>query len=117
MPTRRSGEAERFELKRVVSDSGHTLVLSGELDMTPAAALQAVIVSCVKSEPGGLTLDLRKLTFLDSTGLHLILFAQRLCEDKGAQFALIPGPRQVQRVFELAALVNRLPFREQNEPG
>jgi anti-anti-sigma factor len=112
MPTGRSGEAGRFELQRIVSDSGHTLVLSGELDMTPAAALQAVIVSCVKSEPGGLTLDLRKLTFLDSTGLHLILFAQRLCKDKGAEFALIPGPRQVQRVFELAAVVNRLPFRE-----
>jgi anti-anti-sigma factor len=80
--------------------------------MTPAAALQAVIVSCIQSKPGRLTLDLRQLTFLDSTGLHLILFAQRLCKDKETEFALVPGPRQVQRVFELAALVNRLPFRE-----
>lgn len=112
MPTGRSGEAQRFELQTIVSDSGHTLVLSGELDMEPAAALQAVIVSCAQNKPGGLTLDLRRLTFLDSTGLHLILFAQRLCQDKGAEFALIPGPRQVQRVFELAAVVNHLPFRE-----
>jgi len=111
MPTRRSGEAERFELQRIVSDGGHTLVLSGELDMTPAAALQAVIVSCVHAK-AGLTLDLRHLTFIDSTGLHLILFAQKLCQDKGAEFALIPGPRQVQRVFEIADLLNRLPFRE-----
>jgi anti-anti-sigma factor len=102
---------QRFQLQRIVSDSDHTLVLSGELDMTPAAALQAVIVSCVQSKPA-LTLDLRHLTFIDSTGLHLILFAQQLCRDKGAEFALIPGPRQVQRVFELAALVDRLPFRE-----
>src|SRR6267378_4431596 len=83
----RCGADQRFELQRIVSDSGHTLVLSGELDMTPAAALQAVIVSCVRSKPG-LTLDLRQLTFIDSTGLHLILFAQQLCQDKGAKFAL-----------------------------
>jgi anti-sigma B factor antagonist len=108
----RDGAAKRFGLQRIVSESDHTLVLSGELDMTAAAALQAVIVSCVQSKPGGLTLDLRQLTFLDSTGLHLILFAQRLCQDKGAEFALIPGPRKVQHVFELAALVTRLPFRE-----
>jgi anti-sigma B factor antagonist len=107
----RDGPAQRFGLQRIVSDNDHTLVLSGELDMTPAAALQAVIVSCVQSKPG-LTLDLRQLTFIDSTGLHLVLFAQQLCQDKGAEFALIPGPRQVQRVFELAALVDRLPFRE-----
>jgi anti-anti-sigma factor len=111
MPTGRSGEAQRFELQRIVSDSGHTLVLSGELDMTPAAALQAVIVTCVQSKPG-LTLDLRRLTFIDSTGLHLILFAQRLCQDKEAEFALIPGPTRVHRIFELAGLVARLPFRE-----
>jgi anti-anti-sigma factor len=114
MPTGRSGEAQRFEFQRIVSDSDNTLVLSGELDMTPAAALQAVIVSCIQSKPR-LTLDLRQLTFIDSTGLHLILFAQRLCQDKGAEFGLIPGPTQVQRVFELAAVVNRLPFREPTE--
>jgi anti-anti-sigma factor len=100
-----------FELQRIVSDSDHTLVLSGELDMTAAAALQALVVSCVQSRPR-LTLDLRQLTFIDSSGIHLILFAQQLCQDKGAELVLIPGPRQVQHVFEVAALVDRLPFRD-----
>jgi anti-anti-sigma factor len=107
----RDGAARQFGLQRIVSDSDHTLVLSGELDMTAAAALQAVIVSCVQSKPA-LTLDLRQLTFIDSSGLHLILFAQQLCQDKGAELALIPGPKQVQRVFEVAALLDRLPFAD-----
>jgi anti-sigma B factor antagonist len=100
-----------FQLQRIVSDSDHTLVLSGDLDMTAAATLQAVIVSCVHSRPG-LTLDLRQLRFMDSSGMHLILFAQQLCQDKKAEFALIPGPERVQRVFDVAGLIDRLPFRE-----
>jgi anti-sigma B factor antagonist len=112
MPTRKSAPREQhpFQLQRIVSDSDHTLVLSGDLDMTAAATLQAVIVSCVRSRPG-LTLDLRQLRFIDSSGLHLILFAEQLCQDKQAEFALIPGPEPVQRVFAVAGLVDRLPFR------
>jgi anti-sigma B factor antagonist len=112
MPTRKSapGEQHPFQLQRIVSDSDHTLVLSGDLDMTAAATLQPVVVSCVHSRPG-LTLDLRHLRFMDSSGLHLILFAHQLCQEKKAEFALIPGPEQVQRVFEVASLLDRLPFR------
>jgi anti-sigma B factor antagonist len=102
----------QFGLERVVSDSKHTLVLSGELDMPAAAELQPVILSCVRSKPS-LTLDLRQLTFMDSSGVHLVLFAQKLCEDKGAEFVLIPGPRQVQRVFEITGVLNRLPWGEE----
>jgi anti-anti-sigma factor len=106
----RNGGAAPFEIQDVVSSGTHTLVLAGELDMAAAPDLQAVVSACVGSA-ARLTLDLRRLTFMDSTGLRLVLLAQRLCRDTGAEFALIPGPRLVQRVFELTGVVDRLPFR------
>jgi anti-anti-sigma factor len=106
----RSGTAAPFEIQDVVSGGTHTLVLAGELDMATAPDVEGVVSACAGSA-ARLTLDLRNVTFMDSTGLRLVLFAQRLCRETGAEFALIPGPRLVQRVFELTGVIDRLPFR------
>jgi anti-sigma B factor antagonist len=106
----RMGTAEPFELQDVVSGGTHTLVLSGELDMATAPHLETVVHACAGSA-GRLTLDLSRLTFMDSTGVRLVLLTQRLCRETGAEFALIPGPRLIQRVFELTGVLDRLPFR------
>jgi anti-anti-sigma factor len=104
-----NGGPQPFEVHELVCGGTHTLLLAGELDMAAAADVEAVLLACA-NDALQLTLDLSQLTFMDSTGLRLIVFAQQLCREKGAEFALIPGPRQVQRVFELTALVDRLPF-------
>jgi anti-anti-sigma factor len=56
-------------------------------------------------------LDLRQVTFLDSSGLRLILVWDAHARQNGISFALIKGPADVQRVFEVAGLVDALPFR------
>jgi anti-sigma B factor antagonist len=112
--TRRTGNSaarllrEPLEIQDVGSGDDHTLVLSGELDMAAEDELETAIVSC--AEAARLTLDLSQLTFMDSTGLTLILLADDLCKAHGIAFALVPGPRQVQRVFEIAGVLDRLPF-------
>jgi hypothetical protein len=40
----------------------------------------------------------------------VIAFRSRLCQRRGFEFALIPGSWFIQRAFELAGLVDRLPF-------
>jgi len=55
-------------------------------------------------------LDLRGVTFLDSTGLHLALDADAASRAQGWKFGLIGGPADVQRVFELTGARVRLPF-------
>jgi anti-anti-sigma factor len=99
---------EPLEIEDLVSGDDHTLVLSGELDMAAEDELETAIVSCANAAQ--LTLDLSQLTFMDSTGLTLVLLADDLCKAHEIEFALVPGPRQVQRVFEIAGLLDRLPF-------
>jgi anti-sigma B factor antagonist len=101
--------AAPFDFQHVVSEGTHTLVLTGELDMTTTPMVEEVIVRCAASARR-LILDLSRLTFMDSTGLGLVLTAQHLCEAGGAEFALVPGPTQVQSVFEVTGLLDRLPF-------
>ena len=99
---------EPFLVHDVVSGDDHTLVLSGELDMAAEDELEMAILSCANA--AGLTLDLSQLTFMDSTGVTLILLADALCKAHGIVFALVPGPRQVQHIFEITGLLGQLPF-------
>jgi anti-sigma B factor antagonist len=99
-----------LEVRELTSGTERTLILAGELDLTGAGELENTLVSAAENVTR-LTMDLSRLTFMDSTGLRLILFAHELCQKKGIEFALIPGPRQVQRVFQIAALHDRLPFQ------
>jgi anti-sigma B factor antagonist len=56
-------------------------------------------------------LDLRQLTFMDSSGLRLILDWDARARRDGISFAVIPGPAGVQRLFEVAGALDRLPFQ------
>lgn len=48
---------------------------------------------------------------MDSTGLRAILLAEDLCERHDCELVVIPGPAQVQRLFEVTGLSGRLPFQ------
>ncbi len=103
--------ALQFELKDHGSGGRHTLVLSGELDMAWAPALDATLHRLCSEETEAIVLDLSRLTFMDSTGLRAVLLAEELCEYHHCRLELIPGPQQVQRLFEVTGLLQRLPFR------
>ena len=93
-----------------------TLALSGELDISTADRLQdAVSRLCVAEGARALTLDLRALTFVDSSGLAAIVYTSRLCERYGCELSVIRGPQSVQDVFEMTGLTELLPFREEGD--
>jgi anti-anti-sigma factor len=94
----------------------HTLVLIGDLNRASAHTLEAEIERLCEAGTSGITLDLSKLTSIDSIGVAVIAFRSKLCQKRGYDFALIPGPRIIQRAFELAGLTDRLPFQRDTEP-
>jgi anti-anti-sigma factor len=90
----------------------HTLVLTGELDRRSAPMLEAEIERLYEEGVTGLTLDLRELTYIDATGIAVIVFRCGLCKRRGQDLALIPGSRFMQHAFEQAGVSDLRPFRE-----
>jgi anti-anti-sigma factor len=90
----------------------HTLVLTGGLNQRSAHTLEAAIERLCEVGVTGITLDLRELDYIDSIGVAAIAFRSGLCERRGYDFTLIPGPRFIQRAFEQAGVAGLLPFRE-----
>ena len=117
LPTmKQTMEPEEFSIREDTRDGCHTLILSGELDLASAPVLEAATARLCSDGASEIVLDLGQLDFIDSTGLRTILGSMHLCEEHLCNFWLIPGKRTTQRLFELAGLLERLPFRESERP-
>ena len=89
---------------------GLVLELAGELDLESAPALDRQLRELNGTSSGRLLIDLSKLEFMDSSGLSVIVDAQRAAEANGHPLSLLPGPAQVQRLFELTGVSERFSF-------
>ena len=94
---------DEFSVSRRRVGDAIVVAPSGEIDLATIDALQAE-VDAAASEASPVVLDLRAVTFIDSAGLRLVLHNSRAIAD----FTVVRGPREVQRVFDLVGLDGRL---------
>ena len=109
-----TGPAHRVESKpfgcRVArADGAVRITLEGELDLATVAAVEAALRGPVDPSPERRVLDLRGLTFMDSTGLRTILSANGTAPREGWSLQ-IAGPPAVQRIFEICGVAAGLRF-------
>ena len=97
----------RLELETSRSGRAAVLALRGDLDLAGAATLEAELAGL---EADAIVLDLRGLTFMDSSGLRVLVVGAQHAQDAGRRFALVPGAAQVMRVFEITRMRERLEF-------
>jgi anti-sigma B factor antagonist len=74
----------------------------GEIDLATCRAAQAALDGC--REAAALVLDLRGVEYMDTSGLRLVFAERERAADGNYRFAVVPGPRRVQRLFEIAGL-------------
>lgn len=82
---------------------------AGELDLATAPRLAAALTGTVAPR---VVLDLRRLTFVDSSGIGVIIKFHRHFAVEGVRFALVKGADQVQRAFAIAHVEPLLPWTE-----
>lgn len=83
-----------------------TLVVSGELDLQTASRLED---SLDPPAPGGrLLLDLRSLSFMDSSGVRVLMSMDVRSRAEGWTFVIVRGPGPVQRVLDLCRVSERV---------
>lgn len=84
----------------------------GELDLATAPDLQRELDRAERSDAAEIVLDLAGLTFIDSTGIRLVLHADQRSRAHGGRLKLLSGRDQVHGVFRLCGLTDRLPFAD-----
>ena len=86
------------------------LLLRGELDLTTARIAEEALAAAEQSHEL-VALDLRNLSFMDSTGLGLIIAAEQRARKSGHCLVIVQGPPWVQRLFEVTGIENWLDVR------
>jgi anti-sigma B factor antagonist len=108
IPLESAGSSAAMEVKR--GDRGHIVTLHGDMDLDTAEVLETEL-SSVCEHCRNLTLDLRRVKFLDSAGLQVILNAYRKLAERDAGFSVLEGDEgnvaHVLRRAGLESLIHR----------
>jgi anti-anti-sigma factor len=85
--------------------------LAGDFDMNATFTVEPALERAL-DDPAleRLTIDLSNLSFIDSIGIGVLVRVQGEAAARGVDLALVPGPPEVQRVFDSAGLLETLPF-------
>lgn len=106
-----------FNVQEVVGDDSVVLHLQGELDMATAADLRHALDRALIVDATGLVLDLTDLTFVDSTGISLLLSASRQAKDHDRTFALRHPSRMVRKILRLSGVARQLKVGPTDDPA
>jgi anti-anti-sigma factor len=93
-----------------VRQDGASVIVAprGELDLGSVVELRAALRRHDLLHARAVVLDLSEVSFLDSSGLSVVLEEHQRCGRDGCDFRLVPGPEPVQRVFEMTGLARLL---------
>lgn len=96
-----------FAVVAQTSERSTVLKLRGELDVATAPVLEGGLACAFAPKPSSMVLDMTDLTFLDSTGIRVLVTAARQAEGDGCSIVLMAPNAQVLRVLRLTG-VDRL---------
>ena len=88
------------------------VAIAGELDISTAQRLEDDLRRVEAERPAVLVLDLQRLSFMDSTGLRLLIMDDSRAREDGRRLAIVKGNDMVQRVMRLTRLDERLDLVE-----
>src|SRR5579875_3172208 len=98
----------------VISQQGATttIALHGEWDLAQREKVRSAVENVLACQPDRVVLDLGRLTFMDSSGVHGVLELARSAARLNVDVVVIPGPRAVRRLFELCQVSEFLTFAD-----
>src|SRR3954452_19868417 len=101
-------EVPVFDVRRDARDGGAVVTARGEIDMSTSPLLRAALRSPEAQAPI-VVLDLRAVTFMDSSGLGVIVGQNKRAREQGFRFAVaVNGAHEVERILQLSGLTASL---------
>lgn len=97
-----------LELTTEINGTTVRLALAGELDIGSAPQVEEALSEIEDAGHPTVVLDLRELTFMDSTGLRIIVGADARAKEHERRLVLIQGPDAVARLLRMTRLDERL---------
>jgi anti-sigma B factor antagonist len=106
-----AGRRRRFTFDVAQTPGAILMTLGGELDVVCADAFKRRFSDATEDEPAHIVIDLRELTFIDSTGLALLLGINEMARDGGFALSLVSTQDDAARkIFRMTGTERLLPL-------
>ncbi|MEU5422887.1 anti-sigma factor antagonist [Streptomyces sp. NPDC020799] len=93
-----------FAMRERVAYGAIIIELHGEIDILAEQVLGPRMDALTERFRADVVIDLRRVTFLDASGLRLLLRARRRMLERGGRLRLVRGVPRVVRVLRLAGV-------------
>jgi len=93
---------------------GRTIVhIGGEFDLEAAGDVRAALEPLIERTEAGLTLNLRELKYIDSTGIGILIGVVKARHSRSAAFDVEEVPPHIRKLFDMTGIS---PFLAKSEP-
>ena len=82
----------------------NVLPLEGEIDLHVSPRVSASLGAMIEDKPQKVIVDLSRVTYIDSSGLAVLIEGMQNVEAYGGKFALAGVQEKVRPIFEIARL-------------
>jgi anti-sigma B factor antagonist len=104
-----------FQFKRDRGDN-ITLTLAGDIDLEVTPEIKTQLVSQIE-DAATLTIDAANISYLDSSGVSILVIAMQSCKQKQITFSISNMSDEAMRVLQLAKLDKILPVKAVSGPA
>lgn len=118
MAVERSAAGPEFGVAVEPGDDGKVVaVVRGEIDMLTAPVLGAELDDATDRHPETLVIDMSGVTFLDSSGCHILVRARHRADGANVPLELVGLNGSCQRVLEISGLAELFTIRPAQREG
>lgn len=98
-----------------LGDDGTVIAVRGEVDLFTAPELKQAISDAIEGGRTRVVVDLAQTTFLDSSGLGVLVGALQRLRDRGGALSIVNVDAAIARTFSITGLDQILAIRETRE--
>ena len=91
-------------------DEACVIRIQGELDIATAPTLESVLLHAMESAAPSIVLDLQRVSFIDSMGLRVLVWAAKESSQDGDRLRIDCGSGPVRRTMDVTSLARSLPL-------
>jgi anti-sigma B factor antagonist len=84
------------------------VAVAGEIDIASGGQVEQEITAALAGSDGGVVVDLDGVTFLDSSGISVLLKGRRLAGSRGVDYRVTGANNMVRQVLDLTGVWGHL---------
>jgi anti-sigma B factor antagonist len=93
----------------------YVITVSGEVDLATSPELDTAIIAAIESGTSSVAIDLTDVSFMDSSGLGVIVRGLKRCREADKDLDLVITNERVLKVFGITGLDQVIPIHDSIE--